>query len=220
MRYSVVLKPPMVKSFADLLQTVKPNISHDLRIATLPIIRYEVIEGGEKGQTVALATKLAINKFFSLGVPNIQNECNSVARRYRALWKTKPSEQKMSEYQLPDLTYAQGISEVLPDFVLFEPSSIRVKIFNRYCPSNPSIAATVLHSKDNLMNPMLIIYLDILEVRNSTIYWTGFSTSFEYIIYHELLHACGDSPELRNEIRDGFIRQTMVCSEAICNLCK
>jgi hypothetical protein len=107
-------------SFADLLQTVKPNISHDQRIATLPIIRYEVIEGGEKGQTVALATNLATNKFFSLGVANIQNECNSVARRYYALWKTKPSEQKMSEYQLPDLTYAQGISEVLPDFVLFE----------------------------------------------------------------------------------------------------
>jgi hypothetical protein len=57
----------------------------------LPIIRYEVIEGGEKGQTVALATKLAINKFFSLGVPNIQNECNSVARRHCALWKTRAS---------------------------------------------------------------------------------------------------------------------------------
>ena len=186
----------------------------------MPIISYEVIEGGQKGQTVALATNLATNKFFSLGVANIQNECNSVARRYCASWKTKPSEQKMSEYQLPDLTYAKGISEILPDFLLFEPSSIRVRIFNRYCPSNPSIAATVLHSKDNPMNPTLILYLEILEVRNSTINWTGFSTSFESIIYHELLHACGDSPELRNEIHDGVIRHTMVCSEAINNLCK
>lgn len=82
----------------------------------MPIVSYEVIEGG------ALATT---DKFFSLGVTNIENECSSVARRYCGLWKTKPSEQKMSEYQIPDLTYTKGISEILPDFVLFEPSRIR-----------------------------------------------------------------------------------------------
>jgi hypothetical protein len=70
------------------------------------------------------------------------------------------------------------------------------------------------------MNPMLIIYLDILEVRNSAINWIGFSASFESIIYHELLHACGDSPVLRNEVQDGVIRHTKICSEAINNLCK
>jgi hypothetical protein len=92
----------------------------------LPTISYEVIEGGQKGQRVAVATTLAINKFFSLGVVNIQNECNGVARRYCALWNTKPSEQKMSEYFLPDLTYAEGRNEILPDFVLFEPSTVRI----------------------------------------------------------------------------------------------
>jgi hypothetical protein len=40
---------------------------------------------------------------------------------------------------------------------------------------------------DNSMNPTLIIYLEILHVRDSKINWTGFSTSFECIIYHELL---------------------------------
>jgi hypothetical protein len=54
----------------------------------MPIVSYEIIEGGQKGQKVALATNLAINKFFSLGIVNVQNECNSVARRYRALWNT------------------------------------------------------------------------------------------------------------------------------------
>lgn len=109
----------------------------------LPVIGYEVIEGGQKGQKVAQATNLAINKFFSLGVVNIQNECNTVARRYCALWNTKPLEQKMLEYRLPDVTYAQGINEILPDFVLFEPSTIRVNIFNRYHSSDPLIAAVV-----------------------------------------------------------------------------
>ncbi|MFZ0513428.1 MAG: hypothetical protein WAM14_17615 [Candidatus Nitrosopolaris sp.] len=69
------------------------------------------------------------------------------------------------------------------------------------------------------MNPTLIIYLEIIEVRDSTINWTNFSIPFESIIYHELLHACGNSPVLRKEIHDGVIRQTIVCSEAINNLC-
>ena len=99
----------------------------------MPIISYEEIEGGQKGQTVARATNLAINKFFSLGVTNIQNECNGVAKRYSALWNTKPSEQKMSEF---DVTYAQGKSEIQQDFELFEPSTIYIKIFNCYCPLN------------------------------------------------------------------------------------
>jgi hypothetical protein len=186
----------------------------------LPIISYEVIEGGQKGQEVVLATKFIVNKFFSLGVAKIQNECNNVTKRYCALWSTKPPEQKMSEYHLPDITYAQGKSELLPHFVLFEPSTIHIKIFDCYCPLNPSTAAMVEYSGDNPMNPILIIYLAVLEVRNSTINWTGFSTSFESIIYHELLHACGDSPVLRKEIHDGVIRQTTICSEAINNLCK
>ena len=178
-----------------------------------------VIEGGQKGQTVALATKLAINKFFSLGVANIQNECNNVARLYSALWNMKAPEQKMSEYHLPYTTYAEGRNEILPSFILFEPSSLGVKILNRYYPSNPHIAAEVEHSKVNPMNPMLIIYLEILEVRDSTINDQRTGISLETIIYHELLHVCGDSPKLRDEIHDGVIRHIMVCNEAINNLC-
>jgi hypothetical protein len=187
---------------------------------SLPTISFEVIEGGKKGQKVAQATNFVINKFFSLSVVNIQNECNGVARRYCALWNSKPSEQKMSEYHLPDLNYAEGRNEILPDFVLFEPSTIRINVFNRYCPSNPSIAATVVHSMDNPMNPTITIYLEAFDVNDSEINWIGFCESFESIIYHELLHACGDSPELRNEIHDGVIRHAMVCNEAINNLCK
>jgi hypothetical protein len=183
----------------------------------LPITTVEVIEGGQKGQRVALATKLAVDKFFSLGVTKIQNECNNVARRYSALWNAKSSE-LMSEYHF-QITYTQGRSEIQPDFVLFEPSTIRINVFNSCCPSNPSIAATVVHSRDNPMNPTITIYLDALEISDSAINWIGFSASFESIIYHELLHACGDSPVLRNEVHDGVIRHTLVCSEAINNLC-
>ena len=89
------------------------------------------------GQKVAQATKSAVDKFFSFGVTKIQNECNNVARRYCALWNAKSSE-LMSEYHF-QITYAQGGSEIQPDLVLSEPSTIRINVFNSYCPSNPSI---------------------------------------------------------------------------------
>jgi hypothetical protein len=186
----------------------------------LPIICYEVIEGGQKGQRVALVTELAINKFFSLGVSNIQNECNNVARLYSALWNTMPPEKKMSEYNLPYTTYTEGRSEILLDFILFEPSNIHIHIFNGSCPSNRSTPAITVQPMDNPMNPTLFIYLEALEVKDLTIKDKRTGLPFESIIYHELLHACGDSQAIRKEIHDGVIRHTMVCNEAINNLCK
>ena len=123
----------------------------------------------------------------------------------------------MSEYHLQDTTYVQGIREILPDFVLFEPTTIHIHMFNGYCPSNPGIPAITVQSMENRLNPTLIIYLEILEVRDSTINDKRTGISFECIIYHELLHACGDSPVLRKEMHDGVIRHTMVCNKAINN---
>jgi hypothetical protein len=107
----------------------------------LPVISYEVTEGGQKSHW--LQTWL-----FSLGVTN---ECNSVTKRYSALWNTQPSE-LMLEYRLP-ITYVQGKSEIQPEFVLFEPSTIRIKIINRYHSSNHPIAAAVEYFTDNPMEP-------------------------------------------------------------------
>ena len=83
----------------------------------MPITTVEVIEGGQKGQTVARATKLAVDKFFSLGVIKIQNECNNVARRYCAMWNAKSSE-LMSEYHF-QISYTQGRSEIQPHLQYF-----------------------------------------------------------------------------------------------------
>jgi hypothetical protein len=64
------------------------------------------------------------------------------------------------------LKHAEDRNEILPDFVLFEPSTIRINVFNCYCLSNPSIAATVVHSRDNPMNPTISIYLEAFEVND------------------------------------------------------
>src|SRR5690242_1857590 len=115
----------------------------------------------------------------------------------------------MSEYHLEDTTYAQGISEILPDFVLFEPTTIHIHMFNGYCPSNPDIPAITVQSMDPIYhysysyvqwllslksrypgNNCTIygsnesnVYLEILEVKDSTINDKRTGISFECIIY-------------------------------------
>jgi hypothetical protein len=93
----------------------------------LPITTVEVIEGGQKGQKVAVATKLAVDKFFSFGVAKIQNECNNVARRYCALWNAKSSE-LMSEYHF-QITYSSKALSF--DFIVFVIEFIAVR-FGKY----------------------------------------------------------------------------------------
>jgi hypothetical protein len=161
-----------------------------------------------------------VNKFFSLGVKNIQDEYNNVSNKYRIFWSLKPPTNLMGEYDL-SVTYEDGLRELQPAFELFEPITIHGKILDCYYPGNLLTAATIQHSIEDSMNPLLTIYAKALQIKGSTtIVWAGFSTSFESIIYHELLHACGDSPILRKEIHDGVIRHTMVCSEAVNNLLK
>lgn len=186
----------------------------------MPTVSWKTIEGREKGSTVALSVEAVVNKFFNLGVKNIQDECNNVLNKYRIFWSLKPPTNLMGEYHL-SVTYGDGRRELEQAFELFEPTSIHGKILDCYYPGNLNTAATTQHSIDDPMNPLLTIYAKALQVKGSTtIVWTGFSTSFESIIYHEILHACGDSPILKKEIHDGVIRHTMVCSEAIKNLLK
>jgi hypothetical protein len=92
------------------------------------VISLQVIEGGEKRQKILLGTEVVVNKFFPIGVKNIQNECNKVATKYRALWSAKASD-LMDEYHL-QITYAQGYGEILPDFALFEPAIIHPRYWN------------------------------------------------------------------------------------------
>ena len=187
----------------------------------MPTVSWKTVEGGEKGSIVALSVEVMVNKFFNLGVKNIQDECNNVSNKYRIFWSLKSRTDLMGGYNL-SVTYRDGCRELESAFELFEPTTIYGKILDSYCPANlKTTAATIQHSIDDPMNPLLTIYAKALQVTDSTtIVWTGFSTSFESIMYHELLHACGDSPILRKEIHDGVIRHTMICSEAINNLLK
>lgn len=155
----------------------------------MPSILWDLIEGGEIGQTVSKSALSLMNRFFALDVGKIQDECNRVSSTYRSEWSLKPSTDLMSDYEMPNSSFGVGCRELEPSFDLFEPDTVHVKILNSYCLWNQSTSATTRHSVENRMNPLITIYLKALEVTDSQIIWTGFSDSFEIIINHEsILH--------------------------------
>jgi hypothetical protein len=180
----------------------------------LPTIILETIEGGQKGKKVALATQDVITRFFTIGAVKMENKCNRFSSKHRDEWMAKASE-IMLDY---GITYGDGCNELVPSFKLFEPASIHINILDSECPWGRNTSAVVIHSRDTVMNPTINIYLKALELRDSTIIWIGFTTPFDHVINHELLHVCGDSPEIVEGIRDGVIRHTLICNEAIDNL--
>jgi hypothetical protein len=131
-------------------------------------VSWKIVEGGEIGSTVASSVEV-----FSLGVKNIQDECNNVANKYRILWSLKPPTNLMREYDL-NVTYVDGRRELQPAFEL-EPITIDGKILDCYYPGDLLTAATIQHSIDDSMNPLLTIYAKSLQAKGSTtIVWAGF----------------------------------------------
>jgi hypothetical protein len=185
-------------------------------------ILVERVEGGDRGQIVSFETQKILNMLLSFGVENIQNECNNVANHYRDLWSKRNPTDFMTEYNLQDISYECGIRELYPQFLLVEPSTIRLNVLNsclnelypQYLDRR-NVAAAVFPGP---MNPVLMIFLPTLEVNGLTITWTNFATTFKSVIMHEFLHLCGDVKTPTRDIVDGVIRHTRIGTQALENL--
>ena len=70
---------------------------------------------------------------------------------------------------------------------------------------------SVLHAAKDIINKFFSI-----GVKN--IVWRAFSLLFKCVVNRELLHACGDSPMLREEVRDGIIRPNIIGWDALNHL--
>ena len=115
-----------------------------------------------RSRSALCQSRAVVNKFFSLRVKNIQDERNNVSKEYRIFWSLKPITNLMREYDL-SVTYGDARRELQRAFELFEPITIHGRILDCYYPGNLLIAATIQHSIDNSMNPLLTIYAKLLK---------------------------------------------------------
>lgn len=135
----------------------------------LVTIQVRRVEGEDKGHKVSEVTQEHLCTFLSLDITNIRNECNNLSNKYRALWGLKNPSDFMSEYGLPNTSFGDGIRELDPPFLLRLPSTIRIDVLDLQYPKDRYTPAAV--NFQDLMNPVLVIFLHTLEVRGSTITW-------------------------------------------------
>ena len=176
---------------------------------------FEQVEGNQKGLIVRLETQLAIDAFFGLGIINIQNECNEVAKKYRALWGSKPQTELMKEYYL-DIPYSQGLRELEPTYELSAPQTLRIRILDSAMQGRPDTPAMVTFPENDETLPLVTIFLNSVQIKEDTVMCKG--NPFSLVVYHELAHACGEISKPGRPIHDGIIRHTLVIAEAIKNL--
>ena len=133
-------------------------------------------------------------------------------------WSEKNPNDFMIECNLEHTTYASGIGELDPPFLLAAPLTVRIQVFDFRKDvldpqSNREVRASVDYADPE--NPKLMIFLPTLKVTNSTITLTHFKKSFKSVIIHEFLHLCGEVKTPTHDIVDGVIRHTKVGTEAI-----
>lgn len=171
-------------------------------------------EDAEKGLLAEERIWEAFQNFFSLGVKSIEEKCNRLRNEMLMKWKRENAEDFMTEYGLSDVTYQKGIEEATPTFDLYEPESIEVKIYEtRICPSNPRASMAIEKSDKEGKVWRLHVFLRNFERKEETLHWIEFCMKIEKVMFHELLHACGDSP-WRGRV-DGVIRHYIIGIEAI-----
>ena len=99
-------------------------------------------EGGDKGEVVNSVTLEILNRLTNIPVQSFQDELNRVAGLRRERWRNKIQNTMMIEERLPNISYAQGIRELDPSFLLNAPSFIYVRILDlRVDDLNPKYSA-------------------------------------------------------------------------------
>ncbi len=181
-------------------------------------LEVEVCEGGQLGTQVCDLIRGGIQKFFSVGLAQIEAACNQRREFLLTCWRTQDPNADMSQYRLPNITYGTGLAEAKPPFCLFEPQKISICVWStRVSSGNQGLAAAELQWVDSQgSHSRLHVYLGVLDRRGDRFHWRGFCKPLEDILVHELLHACGDVPW--RGCTDGVIRHNIIGIEAVRSL--
>ena len=166
-------------------------------------------DGEEKGTLCKQIIEKAFHDFFACGIKSIEDACNTKRAFLLEGWQHNEQETPMQEYGLP-ISFKNGIEEIAPPFELTEPDTIELYILKGQKSSlNDGLAVMDIRSLNKEFTRWRFnAYLDVMGYSNSGLRWTGFEVSVEEIVYHELLHACGDVPWKGK--RDGILRHNLI----------
>ena len=160
----------------------------------MPKLVIRQCDGGKKGELCREITEKAFQNFFSYGVERIADACNTKRKSLIAAWQAKNPEAAMDEYDL-SIPYRRGIEEITPPFMLKEPESVEVYLLegsrsevHPYAPMD----ITDISANEDFTSLRVNIYLDLIKYSGGNVRVPAARESVEELVYHELLHACGD----------------------------
>jgi hypothetical protein len=148
----------------------------------------------------AKAIREAVCSFEGFGVAAVSRACN--LRRKEAIQRAT------RDGIWRDYTAAVVIDELAPSFDLSFPSAIHIDILSGFSSLNKERAAEC----DECAG-IIRIYFMQFECADGAWQWRGHQERVEEVVWHELLHVCGDSPSKGRT--DGLLRQKWCGTEVI-----
>lgn len=177
----------------------------------LPLILFNNNEKGENKVCICKdAVEKTFNDFFSLDLTETENALNDRRKFLILQWVNKGLHNKLIyKNKETEFTNEKGICELSGKFKLFIPRIIEVSIKNGFAKNPAEIRFTggefdVEYCTFRFEKVYLDIFIDLLDLVNKNLVWDRNPNNFVDILYHELLHICGDV------ICDGIIRHNFV----------
>jgi len=179
------------------------------RVITVININFCRCDGGDKGKKCRDLIDNACKTFFKIGIKRIENICNNKRINFIEEWQNKNEKDSMREFDL-SISYIDGIKEISPSYTLIEPEEINIHIIEGKTSkvNNGQAAMEICPLDKDFKKWLLNVYLDVMDYSNDNLRWKGFEESIPEIVYHELLHACGDHPW--NNKHDGILRHNII----------
>lgn len=185
----------------------------------IPSLSFKNCDESVKGIKCKDIIESVIIQFFSLGIDIIEDSINEKRQFLLTQWAYKGLQNKVIyKNKETEFTYERGLCELAKEFKLFQPNIIEVNINKGRKNGHP--AETTFSTIDSrfdskycsyqLKNVRINIFLDLLQIVDDDIVWPDKNPyHFTDILYHELLHICGEI------ICDGIIRHNMVGVDTI-----
>lgn len=185
----------------------------------MPVILFRDFDENIKNLKCKSIIEKVCDQFFSFDIQEIESALNDKRKFLVLQWANKGFHNKII-YKSKEIefTHEKGLCELVKEFKLNCPkTTIEINIKKGY-RKNQSPAETIFsggefdfisYSFRNFQKIQLNVFIDLLDLVDDNIVWPDRNYYFKDIIYHELIHICGDL------VCDGVLRHNIVGIDTI-----